>query len=261
MNAKFFICYHKNFLVPTPQEHIAVFACGPERYSLEISSDIIDGKDITNGLTLADHNDLYCELTMQFHIWKYCLKTYDAIMFCHYRRYFDLNMKKAPEKAILRRAPSQSEIDYLTSPSQKQRSVELLSRFDFIVPYQGLSVVDGGHLKSVADRMRIIEPDTWAHFLETLLSLFPKYRNKIHLFYERETMHYWNLFGARSEAAEPYFNELFSILRSMQNHFNDSKRKALLPKRSLAYYGEVFFSFYILANEVNVISMPCIQLE
>lgn len=261
MRVKFFTCYHKNFLAPQSRQSTFVFACGPQRHSLEISPDIIDGDNEGTASTLADQNDLYCELTMQFYIWKYCLKNFDAVVLCHYRRYFDLTMMEVPEKAILRRDPTQKEIDHLTSQSQYERSIQLFNQFEFIVPYQGLSVIDGGHLKSVADRMRFIEPDTWPVFLEVLLRQFPKYRDKLHLFYERETMHYWNLFGAHSNAAHNYFSELFSILFGMHSHFNDRKRKELLPKRSLAYYGEVFFSFYVLANNVDAVSMPCVQLE
>ena len=83
---KNFICYHKNFLIPSArqspgrfsQEFVSIFAVGPDRYQLAINPDVIDGDgDVSENRTIAQENSYYCELTMHFHVWRNCLSEFE----------------------------------------------------------------------------------------------------------------------------------------------------------------------------------------
>lgn len=199
-------------------------------YQDEVYTPIQAGKAISNidlgilgddtGDNISAKNKRYCETTVLYWAWKN-LKDVEYIGFNHYRRKFKFKI-------------TPNNID------------KLMKGKDIIV------VNNGKQRCSVIDLLRPITclEDEYI-FVDTILELYPDYRDSIIEYYFTNNRFIPNqIFVTRRNEFEKYAQFLFSILFRFEEKIRPAQYTRL--NRSIAYMGEFLLGLYCLHNKLKI---------
>ena len=205
-------------------------------------SDLI-GDDTGDNISVK--NQSYCELTVQYWVWKNRRSDYAGFM--HYRRH--LAFKKIDRKANiwgLSEYPFVND-DYLDRIGLDDNTIiSFVSDYD-IVTVEQWDVSNAGsknnydHYKSSSKYLRISDYDT---ALDILKDRFPEYAPDAEAYNNSRLGYYTNIFVMKWEIFDEYCKFLFTILEELEKHIDLSKRNTQ-EKRVFGYVSEWLLGIFI----------------
>ena len=122
MNIKIFMCCHKGYEIVPP------FAL-PIQGGRAIHPPIDGIMGDNSGDNISDKNKEYCELTVQYYVWKNI--DADAYGFCHYRRFFCFDDAVKKPYLVFGKMSEKQQKRYLGTEEQIEK---LVKEHDIVVP-------------------------------------------------------------------------------------------------------------------------------
>lgn len=208
---KILVCCHKPGKWLSDDIYMPI-QCGKAISDVDLG---IQGDD--TGDNISAKNPYYCELTAMYWAWKN-LKDVDYIGLCHYRRYFDLNLR-------LESVLAKKDI-VLSKPVVHNYNNE----FEFVrlVSYEDLYIL-----------------------LDTLLEMNPQYKDSIVKYLYKSN--HWipcNMFIMDKHMFDDYCNFLFPLLFKTEDRLRKSGYTRM--NRSLAYMGELLLGVFCYYKRLNI---------
>lgn len=241
---------HKNFPLPKNMKHyypIQVGAVNKEKL-LPLHDDI--------GNNISLKNNRYCELTALYWIWKNDLNS-DYIGLCHYRRYYDFNVKDV-------NYPAECRYTYKYNNSFPNKVIEkinssdiiphLLSSYDIILPKpQKIE-------PNVEMQYRLCHSGEDLNILQNiLLKKHPEYEYAWNAVMNGNNMSICNMFITNKEIFRAYSKWLFDILFEVENYI--PPKQNLYQNRTFGFMSERLLNIYVNYNKYSVKYLPMIFLE
>lgn len=177
------------------------------------------------GDNISEKNPMYCELTAQYWAWKN-LKDVEYVGFCHYRRFFDIQI-------------TNENID------------SLLSKYDVIMS----NVVQ--NLIVERDMIHYINIEDITIFLMVLKKMYPEYEQTTIDYLWNYSIHQKNMLICRKTLFDEYANWIFGILEECEKYIKPSPY--MRGKRAFAYLGEFFMPIYFLYNHYKIYNTSYIE--
>ncbi|MCD8237554.1 MAG: DUF4422 domain-containing protein [Prevotellaceae bacterium] len=205
---------------------------GAEKSSLTIPNAIKDDCCYDN---ISKKNDIYCELTGLYHMWKN-VKGIDYIGLCHYRRL-------PVSKNLLGKAT-------VLSTSQL---INIMENNDVILP--DVTKKNGeinGYFK-VGDQS-ILSYRPYQLMLPVVKELYPDYLEDFELEFHTEYMSFGNIMVCSKPLFDEYCKWLFDILFKVEKNIKESGDKVL--PRELGFYSEWLLNIWIRHNKLRVKNVP-----
>lgn len=177
------------------------------------------------GDNYSDKNPYYCELTAQYWAWKN-LHDVEYIGFCHYRRFFDLQITN----------------DNIGS---------LLKNYDVIMPkvVQGLTVE--------MDMIHYVTIEDVTIFLMVLKKMYPEYEQTTIDYLWNYSIHQKNMLICKKSLFDEYAEWIFGILEECEKYIKHSPY--MRGKRALAYLGEFFMPVYFLYHHYRILNTSYVE--
>lgn len=228
-NIKIFVLTHKNFEPPEEDIYIPIL-----NGAISHDDDFGYIRD-DSGDNISDLNNYYAEMTGEYWAWKN--SDVEIIGFCHYRRYFAKNLSlKILEK---------SDIE------------EILKDHDIIMPnraHMGMT--------NVEDVKRTREYLNYGPYIEEYCILrdvlekhYPEYLPYYDDLLNSKECHWFNMFIARKELADDYFEWVFDILDKVKSEI-DFEKYPENQRRILGFLSERLINIYIKKNNLKVKEKP-----
>lgn len=170
------------------------------------------------GDNISEKNPQYCELTAQYWAWKN-LHDVEYIGFCHYRRYFDIQL-------------TNDNIDALF----KKTDVVCLE----LVPKSNI----------YHDLLQSISIDDLTILIMVMKRLHPEYEQVVIDFFFGNILYDKNMFICRKEVFDSYAEWLFGILFECEKYIKPSPYSR--GRRSLAYLGEYLLPVYLMYHQYHL---------
>ena len=170
------------------------------------------------GDNISDKNPMYCELTAQYWAWKN-LPDVEYIGFCHYRRYFDLQL-------------TSDNVDTLF----KHTDVIVLSKCFKTTMAQ--------------DILRYVSLDDLTIFLMVLKQKYPEYEQTALSYLYGNKFFPRNMLICRKSLFDEYASWLFDILSACEQYMRPSGYSR--ARRAMGYLGEYFMAVYMLHHHLRV---------
>lgn len=198
------------------------------------------------GENLNDYNKYYAEYSKFYWIWKN-LKPEGIIGFCQYRRYFWLN---DPDFTYLEKTfENIDEIKEKTNPINLNNLLldsDIIMTAPFCFPFETL---EEQYCTASCQRA-----DDWILMRDTLLKLYPEYKEDFKEFANSHWIYAVNMFITKSNIFNDYMEWIFNIFFHMAE-------KITLPTdpyqyRVYAYLAERLINLYIIHKELNVKRVP-----
>lgn len=226
MACRIYMCCHKAFDTVPP-------LCIPIQAGRAINSmiDGIPGDD--TGDSISEKNREYCELTVQYHVWKN--DSTENVGFCHYRRFFCYDKSvKLPYIAFGKLSERQKKL-----LGTEEQIYELCRQYDIILPRaedMGISVreyycTSEYHHKEDLDL-----------FVEITAELYPKLSDYMERYLSQHKQYFCNMFIMNRERFDEYCTFLFSILsefdkrKTLHGSFQDDRTDGYLAERFVGIY-------------------------
>lgn len=174
------------------------------------------------GDNISEKNSKYCELTAQYWAWKNLHDT-TYIGFCHYRRFFgvDVNSERIPQLL------------------KKYDVISLRERLDHAVYW---------------DILRFISLEEITILLMVIKKKYTEYEQTMIKYLQGNILHPMNMFICKKELFDDYAAWLFGILVECEKHMR--KMPYLRANRTLAYIGEFLFPVYMTHHQKK---MKCVE--
>ena len=243
-NIKIYVCCHKPSYVPASPLFTAVQAGAAlaEKHFPNMMSD-------DSGDNISDKNPRYCELTVQYWVWKN--EEADYYGFFHYRRYLSLERIYSLSSDGKRKASDHlcpfREIDSLrdTNPAELGLTKERLS--DVVPQYDILTVCRERIGTSVFRQYAQFHDRTALDAVLRILSVrYPAYIDAAKRYLSSRDIYYMNMYFMRREVFQAYMQFLFGILQDFEQQYPE---KAMEP-RLMGFLAERLFGvFFTYARE------------
>ncbi len=223
------LCCHSHFSVVPP-------LCVPMQGGARLHPPVRGAlPDIGPNGEISAKNHTYCELTVQYYVWKNLSAEYYG--FCHYRRFFCFDQTVSRKYLAKKRLSPRQQQRYLRSG---QEIVRRLQGCDVLIPYpedMGMTVAE--HYGSAKGHQK----QDLELFLQILSALFPELTRAAET-YVSQRMHYFcNMFIMRSACFQEYCRILFACLEEFDRR-KAAAGEAVAP-RTDGYLGERFLGIYI----------------
>ena len=187
-------------------------------------------KDNDSPDNISSKNDIYCELTALYYIWKN-VHDVDITGLVHYRRFFVRKNKitKAPNSIIL----SQNEIQ------------SIMSKYDVILgePTEKKYAV-GGFFTNPLD---VPEFAIYRNILPSIKLLYPEYVEDYYKEFFEPTMSFCNMMICKKELFDQYCEFLFNVLFDAEKRWVDAGIG--VAPREMGYISEYLLNCWIRHNK------------
>lgn len=181
-------------------------------------------------------NPYYAELTGQYWVWKNSKS--DIIGFCHYRRYFMKNI-------LLR-----DKID-------KKEIIKILDSYDIIMP-QKISF-NVSNIEEIKQGESIQTGEEYIKLREIIKNESPEYLDSYDEVLNDKSCYWFNMYIARKELLDDYFDWMFTILEKFRKQHDFSKYGS--EKRILGFLSERLINVYIKKNNLKVKENYIVQTQ
>lgn len=213
--AKILVCCHKAWDVPNDD----IFT--PIHVGKALSQQDLGylGDDFGDNISLKNRG--YCELTALYWAWKN-LKEVNYVGLNHYRRFFDVNIKRVDDIE------------------------KLLKDVDIVLPSKEiLGITNGFYFQS------FVTMENWYLVQATILKLFPEYKKEmVDYYYNSNGWNRFNMFITRWEIFDGFCNFMFPILEELEKIVKPSGYGRI--NRLYGYVGETLWQIYVRHNKLKV---------
>lgn len=206
--------------------------------NIAINNAVKDNDNIDN---ISNRNDIYCELTGLYHIWKN-IHNVDYVGLVHYRRY--LAHKKValnPHKVIL----------------SEQEIVEYMQLYDVIVSNKSKKQGErSGYFRIKED---IPEFCFYRFVKPAIIQLYPEYLEEFEKEFYINRLCAGNIMICSKQLFDDYCEWLFNILFLVEKQLDESSFG--IAPRELGYFSEYLMNVWIRKNKLNVLYKPVLFIE
>lgn len=215
---------------------------------LNVGADLHPNTNISNAINdnansdnISDRNDIYCELTGLYYVWKHC-NDMDIKGLVHYRRFlankqFAIN----PNSTIL-----------------KSEEIEtLLNTHDIILPT--LSKKDGARGGYFTIKESIPEFCIYRLVRPSIEKLHPEYLNEFEREFTLEKMVYANIMICKKELFNEYCEWLFDILFDVEKNLQESPFG--IAPREMGYISEYLLNVWVRHKHLKIAYKPMLFIE
>lgn len=187
------------------------------KYKEEMSDMIGDD----TGDNISDKNPFYSEMTAQYWAWKN-LHDVEYIGFCHYRRFFNIEINKSNVESLFR-----------------NKDVILLG-------YRNLEMVERSLLRSV-------NLENITIFMKILKRMYPEYEQTVLDYLWNNKIHGKNMLICRKDLFDQYCEWIFGILNECEKHIRLSPYTR--ERRVFAYLAEYFMPVFFIHKKCIILSI------
>lgn len=204
----------------------------------------IDGavKDNEYEDNISSKNDIYCELTGYYHIWKH-IKDVDYVGFCHYRRFF--------AKKRFSYHPNQ---DILTGGEL----LKLLQNHDIVLATP--TSKRGARHGSFPSQGEVEEFFPYRIVMPVIKELYPDYAEEYNHEFFYETMSFSNMFVTSKRLFDDYCKFLFDVLFKVEENLKMKNIGGVAP-REMGYFSEWLLNVWVRKNKLKVAYIPILMIE
>ncbi len=246
MMLKIFQTFHKPYLRVNAQNGW-IYPMGVNGYrDVDLITD-------DTGENIAQLNPHYCELTAMYWAWKNDSSPY--VGFYHYRRFLNFVVDETWQAGFgFSMALSQTTIDYLAHPGQRELALRMLRTGDVIIPrrYAQETSVEAQYLK-----YHPVEP--WEHFKYVVSEKFPSGGRYLEMFQLTNLSTTCNMFVMPRSIFEPYCQDLFSVIDPIWGHWGP--RWGGYLDRYPGFLAERFLGLWLHMKGLRILEVPLLVLE
>ena len=222
---------HRPFVCPEEACYIPIYV-GDKNFSFE------RGFKDDSGISIAQKNKNYCELTALYWYWKNRMDTADFSGLCHYRRFFT----KTPW--------SNREKHYLSTDDV----LEYMKDADIILPeHMNLrcTVFENYYLHGAGKKkdLEIVG--------NIIAEQCPDYLSSYNAILNRTQASYCNMFVTNNKYFQNYCKWLFDILFEAENRI-DLRDYTEQEARIFGYLSEILLNVWVLKNKLKVKYVPVV---
>lgn len=242
MKIKIIVACHKPYNVPKSNIFypIEVGAINHQNNFLQLRDDLGDDN-------ISKKNSSYCELTAIYWAWKNM--DYDVIGLCHYRRYFSIKRKILFDN-----------IKYIIDEKHIKKA---LDKYDFILPRltkMKVSNYDHGNFYMENGKVVIYNDHHFDITRDVIKEYYPDYLESFDIVMSKKSGHFLNMFIAKKEVANKYFEWLFDILSKVEERYEFTNPYPA-SERVFGYIAENMIDVFILKNHLSFIERDLVYLE
>ena len=187
-------------------------------------------------------NDIYCELTGYYHLWKH-VKDVDIIGFCHYRRYFaKKRFSYHTNKNIL-------------SAGEMQK---LLKDHDIIMGT--LTSKRGARHGYFPTQPEVEEFFPYRIMMPVVKELYPEYAEEFNREFLIEEMSFCNMFVTSKKLFDEYCQFLFDVLFKVDENLKMKNIGGVAP-REMGYFSEWLLNVWVRKKGLKVAYRPIMFIE
>lgn len=212
---------------------------GAARNPIDIDGAVRDNEFDDN---ISSKNDIYCELTGYYHIWKH-VKDVDYVGFCHYRRFFAHKRFTYDENANILKG---AEMLYL------------LKDHDIILGIPGNK--RGARHGCFPTQSEIKEFFPYRIMMPVIKELYPDYAEEFNKEFFIEEMSFCNMFVTSKTLFDNYCQFLFDILFKVEDNLKMSNIGGVAP-REMGYFSEWLLNVWVRKNNLKVAYSPIMMIE
>ncbi|MGL6066722.1 MAG: DUF4422 domain-containing protein [Cetobacterium sp.] len=196
------------------------------------------------GNNIADKNSSYCELTALYWVWKNM--NYEILGLCHYRRYF-VNKSAAIIK-LLNKDLNKYILD-------EKDCTKILNNYDIILPEKSEisetiyeEYCRGHYEKDLIETKKIIQ------------EIYPQHLKDFEFIMNEKSIYYNNMFVAKKEDINEYFEWLFKILFELEKRIDISNYDSY-QARIFGFISERLFNVWIKSKNFKIKELKVINIE
>lgn len=191
---------------------------------------------------ISDKNNIYCELTAYYHIWKH-ENDVENIGFCHYRRYFaKKSFSYKPNKDILK----------------KQEMLDILNNYDIILSTPKSK--RGRRHGCFPTQAEIEEFFPYRIMRPVIDELYPDYLDEFNNEFFINKMSFFNMFVCRKQLFDDYCKFLFDILFKVEENLKKDNIGGVSP-RELGFFSEWLLNVWVRKNKLKVCYKPVLFID
>lgn len=211
---------------------------GAARNPISIDGAVKDNKDEDN---ISSKNDIYCELTGYYHIWKH--EIIETVGFCHYRRYFaSKRFTYNPNKDIL----------------TEQEMLDILNNYDIILSTPNSKC--GRRHGCFPAQAEIEEFFPYRIMRPVIAELYPDYLGEFNNEFFINKMSFFNMFVCRKQLFDDYCKFLFDILFKVEENLKKDNIGGVSP-RELGFFSEWLLNVWVRKNKLKVCYKPVLFID
>lgn len=212
---------------------------GAERNPIVIEG-AVDDNEFKDNISIK--NDIYCELTGYYHIWKH-IKDVDYVGFCHYRRFFaHKRFSYHPSKAIL------TNDDILS----------LLKKCDVVLAAPNSK--RGRRHGCFPNEEEAKEFFPYRVMLPVIEELYPDYVDAFKEEFLIPEMSYFNMLICRKDLFDEYCHFLFDILFMVESNLKKDSCGGVAP-REMGFFSEWLLNVWVRKNKLKVAYKPVLFID
>ncbi len=184
---------------------------------------------------ISEKNNIYCELTGLYHVWKN-VRNVKYVGLCHYRRLPSVDTLFGKKRVMT-----------------GEEILDILQKVDIILPKQARKrgVVNGFFAKG-DESINNYRP--YKLMLPVIKELFPEYENDFKKEFHTEYMSFGNIMVCSKKIFDDYCSWLFSILFKVEDNIMTSGDK--VEPRELGFYSEWLLNIWVRHQHLNVKFVP-----
>lgn len=199
-------------------------------------------KDNENETNISLKNDIYCELTGYYYIWKN-IKELDYIGFCHYRRYFaHKRFSYNPNQDILK----------------KQEILNILKNHDAILLAPNSK--RGARHGCFKTQSEIEEFFPYRIMMPVIRDYYPDYAEEFNREFFINEMSFCNMLICSKKLFDDYCEFLFGVLFRVEENLKEKNIGGVAP-REMGYFSEWLLNVWVRKNKLKVAYKPLLFIE
>lgn len=204
----------------------------------------IDGavKDNEYEDNISSKNDIYCELTGYYHIWKH-VHDVDYVGFCHYRRFF---------------AHKRFCYDNNANILSGKELLDILKEHDVILGAP--SSKNGARHGCFPTQAEIEEFFPYRIMMPVIKKLYPDYAEEFNREFFIGEMSFCNMFVCSKDIFDNYCKFLFDVLFKVEEHLKMENIGGVAP-REMGYFSEWLLNVWVRKNKLKVSYQPTLFID
>ena len=257
-----FSVFHKSYPVPEC-DFITPIQVGRELTNTDLGF-IADN----TGENISAKNGSFCELTALYWIWKN-INLIDSkyIGLSHYRRYFILPLpsKKPFYKRFIKThtyfAPlNNTTLQTVASEELKIALIKNLDENKIILPTAYRTFINSEYCANIKDHFIYHHvTEDWILMEETVMELYPEYKNSFEKFQKAKKTSGFNMFIANKTFICEYCTWLFTIIFALEKKVKISEYS--YQSRLLGFFSERLLNLFILHHKFQIAEFPILMIE
>lgn len=205
---------------------------------------VIDGavRDNEYEDNISSKNDIYCELTGYYHIWKH-VNDVEYVGFCHYRRFFAHKRFSYNENANILKG---------------KEMLDLLKEHDILLGVPGNK--RGARHGYFPTQPEIEEFFPYRIMMPAIKELYPDYAEEFNREFFITEMSFCNMLVCSKQLFDDYCKFLFDVLFKVEENLGMQNIGGVAP-REMGYFSEWLLNVWVRKNHLNVAYRPIMMIE